>query len=50
MNKKVREQKLIKKREEIIQDELKEKDEEYKRKMDFYEAHIMEYNEHYYKD
>jgi hypothetical protein len=50
MDKKVRERKLIKEREDIIQAENKEKEEEYKRKLDFYEARIQEMNQQYYKD
>ncbi len=50
MNKKVRESKLIKEREEIIKAEDDEKQEEYKRKLEFYEARIIEINEKYYKE
>ncbi len=50
MNKKVRESKLIKEREEIIKAEDDEKQEEYRRKLEFYEARILEINEQYYKD
>jgi hypothetical protein len=45
MNKKVRESKLIKEREEIIKAEDDEKQEEYRRKLEFYEARILEINE-----
>ena len=50
MNKKVRESKLIKEREDIIKAEDDEKQEEYRRKLEFYEVRILEINEQYYKD
>jgi hypothetical protein len=45
MNKKVRESRLIKEREEIIKAEDDEKQEEYRRKLEFYEVRILEINE-----
>jgi hypothetical protein len=44
MDKKVREKKLIKEREDIIERENEEKNEEYKRKLEFFEDRIAEMN------
>ena len=50
MDKKVRERKLIKEREDVIKAENEEKNEEYKRKMEFYEDRIAEMNIEYKKE
>jgi len=50
MDKKVREKKLMKEREDIIEDENQEKNEEFKRKLEFYEARVEEMNEEYKKE
>jgi hypothetical protein len=50
MDKKVRERKLMKDREEIIEQENNEKSEEFKRKLEFYEDRVAEMNEKYKKE
>lgn len=45
MDKKVRERKLMKDREDIIEQENNEKGEEFKRKLQFYEDRVAEMNE-----
>jgi hypothetical protein len=50
MDKKVRERKLIKEREDILAREIEEKNEEYKRKMQFYEDRIIDMNTKYKKE
>lgn len=50
MDKKVRERKLMKDREDIIEQEINEKGEEFKRKLEFYEDRVAEMNEKYKKE
>ncbi len=50
MDKKVRERRMIKEREDIIEKENEEKSEEFKRKMQFYEERVKEMNEKYHKE
>jgi len=50
MDKKVRERKLMKDREDIIEMENVEKGEEYKRKIEFYEDRVAEMNVKYKKE
>jgi hypothetical protein len=50
MDKKVRERKLMKEREDIIEMENVEKGEEYKRKLEFYEDRVAEMNVKYKKE
>ena len=50
MDKKVRETKLMKEREDIIDHENKEKNEEFKRKHEFYENRVEEMNLQYKKE
>ena len=50
MDKKVRERKLMKEREDIIEDENVEKGEEFKRKLEFYEDRIADMNKKYKKE
>ena len=50
MDKKVRERKLMKDREDIIEMENVEKGEEFKRKLEFYEDRVAEMNVKYKKE
>ena len=50
MDKKVKEQRLEKERQDILNEELKQKDDEYKRKMEYFEERVADMNKKYKKD